>query len=169
MDSVTGDKQLDRKLKALSDSGARKAMRAGITAGMTPLVKALRAAVNAAPVSAALKRSARKTIGKRFGKAKGGEAKGQYQAKVGFGVGKKRSAPKERGKRKGVGIGVANIHWPVLGTLYRRTKAGHDTGAMPAALKGLPAKAIDATKDAVLEAARNKIRETITREAAKKG
>ncbi len=190
--TITGDKALDRKFKRLASSGQRKASKAGIRAGMTPIAKAMRAAINAVPDSEASpsqKRGARKTVGKRFAKGrKGGAARGQYGAKVGFAVGKKRKKLAGKRTRPGVGIGARNIHWFVLGTKKRYTgrrtwttrKGGtrsKSTGNVRRYTGFIKAgKFIDVTKQALassagasIAAARKKIQQVIIKEARKKG
>jgi len=154
--SITGDKAIDRRLANLSKRGSQRAITAGVNAGMTPIVKAIRAAINATSASSELKREARKTVGKRFKKARGRTR----EAKAGFAVGKKK-------KQHGVGISSRNIHWPVLGTDERATKAGGSTGQMPAELEGLTKGAFAASKEPSLIAARKKIIQVIMREAKK--
>ncbi len=167
--TITGDKALDRKFKRLAGSGQRKALRAGIRASMTPIAKAMRAAINASDASPSLKREARKTVGKRFAKGrKGGAARGQYGAKVGFAVAKKKKDAGER-SRPGVGVGSANIHWFVLGTKDRRTKGGHETGKIRGVLGDVTKQALASSASASIAAARKKIQQVIIKEARKKG
>ena len=164
--SITGDKAIDRRLANLSTRGSQRAITAGILAGMTPIAKAMRAAINATSASSELKREGRKAVGKRFKKAKGGAKKGTREAKVGFGVGKKRKKAADRAGG-GVGISAANIQWPVLGTEERATKAGGSTGRMPAVFEGVTESAFAASKEASMAAARAKISQVIMREAKK--
>lgn len=178
MKAITGDKELDKKLRDLSTKGARKAMASGINASLTPIVKAIRAGVNASSASANLKSQARKAVGKRFvrgGTSRMGKTTAQV-AKAGFGVGfsgKRRqkaiASAAGKSKSRGAGISIGNIHWPVLGTAQRRTKTGHPTGAMPRMFGGVVARAFMASKTASLEAARRKLAEVIRKEAQKKG
>lgn len=168
--TITGDKRLDRKLKKLAGPIANRAITAGIRAGMTPVARAMRAAVNASPASATAKRGARKAIGQRFSKNKGGPNKGVREAKVGFGVGRKGARRLEHlssGETRGVGISATNIHWFVLGTDERETKAGHGTGSIPELFAGA-ADAGRAVGSAALAAARKKITQVIEREARKR-
>jgi len=184
--TITGDKQLDRKLIELGDKSAKKAMRAGVNAGLAKIAMAIRAAINATSASPEMKAEARKTIGKRFAKAKAGVSRGEMQAKVGFGVGKKRQtkeqseAQKQARKlqrKKGVGIGAANIHWFVLGTVERHLKrgsvrgpkAGHPTGKITPPFASVIHEAVAASEAAALEAAREKVQQVIIREAQRKG
>ncbi len=166
--TLIGQKALDRKLNHLATHGGKKAARAGINAGLVPLVRALRAAINSTDASPGLKRQARKTIGKRFAKEKGGALKGQFVAKAGFAVGKKKKPP-TGGKSRGVGVGVANIHWFVLGTDPRRTtKTHHYTGRIRNVFDGVTRIAFAGSAQAMVRAARKKIAEVIKREAMKK-
>ena len=167
---LIGRKALDYKLNHLATHGGKKAARAGINAGLVPLVKALRAAINAinaTDVSPKLKRQARKTVGKRFAKAKGGAQKGQFVAKAGFAVGKKKRPPTKTTSR-GVGVGVANIHWFVLGTDPRYTKKGHHhTGQIRNVFDGVTRIAFAGSAKASVYAARVKIASVVKREAMK--
>lgn len=169
MAAITGDAELDRKLRELTEKSADKALEAGVRASLTPLTRALRAAVNASSASPALKRAARQAIGRRAGKKKRGAGKGQFEAKGGFAVGKKKKATAERpAKKRGKGISTNNIHWPVLGTKKRQTKAGKNTGEMPQLLGEVTDQAYAQSKEAMLEAAKKKIGTVIAREAAKR-
>jgi hypothetical protein len=135
-----------------------------------------------------VKRAARKTVGSSVKK----QADGTIGAKVGFGVGKppkkKRLAMHERsvygqggaGLAKGVGLGVANIHWFVLGTRKRYTgdikgkATGHPrhyTGRIRPELKGLVPTAIVGAKGAMISEAARRSAVALKREAmkAKKG
>jgi len=179
--AVLGDKELDRKLRRLATKSSKKAIVAGINASMTPLARSMRKAITAVKASDELKREARRAIGKRFGKNKAGARRGIREAKVGFSVGKKRSAakPKGGGQSRGVGISAANIHWFVLGTHKRYlTKgrgghwplpAGHYTGRIASIFGDVTRLAFAGTSAAMTEAARKKIKQVIEREARKKG
>ncbi len=117
--TLTGSKELDRKLKALAGPIVKKAIRSGIIFGMTPVLKAFKSQVAFAPnASLEAKAAALETLDKRL-IAK----KGQVRAVVGFGVGGKA----KRKKRAGVGIGSRNIHWLVLG-VGAQSKAGGSKG-----------------------------------------
>jgi hypothetical protein len=136
---ITGDDVVDAVLKQIQVRGSDQAIRAAIRAAFQPLKKAIRRAINASPASPRLKAAARLTVASRFAKAKGGAMKGQYQAKVGMGVGRqmrkgyktrfaaqkaKRAGMKRKRTRggktstRGVGVGISStdIHWPILGT-----------------------------------------------------
>lgn len=177
MQALEGVEQLKRKLESLGTTTARRAMRSAVNASMTPIVKAIRAGINATSASTPLKTEARKTIGKRFGKAKGGANRGQVEAKAGFAVGKKPTPANDRTGKKGVGVGVANIHWFVLGTAERRLKkgsvrgpkSGHRTGKIEPPFAGVMQVAVAASQGAALEAARNKLSQILLKEAQRKG
>lgn len=171
MNAITGDKKLDAALTHMAGPAADRAIKAGIRASLSPLVKAMKAAVNSSGASTRMKRAARVTINSRFGKVRGG-AKGEVQAKAGFGVGKQTIARKAKAAArakagKGVGISSTNIHWPVLGTQDRKTKSGKPTGAMPTVFGGLAAKAFRSAKSAMMSQYKQKIAATIAKEAAK--
>ncbi len=126
---VTGDKQLEKRMAALSGKELRAASRKAIGKGLRIVAKAMKAEVPS-PY-----KDAKKAIGSRFNK-KGGPNRDQVQAKAGAGVGiskkamrkraeKQKAKRKEQGKKSGVGLGAPNIHWAILGTgLRKRTKAG---------------------------------------------
>lgn len=122
---VTGIKELDARLKSLDEKVQRKLGKRAVSAALRVLAKSIKAQV---PPS---NKSVRKAINSRFSKTKGGANRGLTEAKVGAGVGKQKK-PEGRGKRPGVGISGNNVHWWILGTQERQTKAGHLTGAMPA-------------------------------------
>jgi pyruvate dehydrogenase complex dehydrogenase (E1) component len=141
--SVTGLKNLDRKLARLQKEVAPKAAKAGTQAALTLVAKGMRQAVNSTDASTALKAEARRAIGSKV--RKGGTDKfGKTRepvAKVGFAVGKKRkkavaASQKARGERaakgkaggKGVGVSAQNIHWFVLGTKKRTVTTGRFAG-----------------------------------------
>lgn len=175
---VSGLPQIDAKLKHLSRDGSKKAIVAGVRAGLTPIRRAMRSAINASSASPALKREVRKTIGSRFNKKIG---RGQYGAKVGFAVGKKRASTAMRknrsaasnvtssGAAKGVGASANDIHWFVLGTVGRHTMSpSRYVGIIPAIFDGVTDKAIAASSGASLEAARQKIKQVLEREAKRR-
>ncbi|MFA7121295.1 MAG: hypothetical protein WC277_07420 [Bacilli bacterium] len=189
--TLTGDKELARRLDQLSKSGAKKACRAGLNAGANPILKAARAAVNSAPMPAgagqgwaSLKKTARQSLRKRF-------VKGKLDVIIGFGVGStKTKAAKKRKmsaheryvagqgfdrRLKGAGISEANIHWFVLGTAarYAKTVRGKSlkraryTGTVSATLAGIIPNATMQSAGTSVDAARRKIAEVIEREASK--
>jgi hypothetical protein len=170
--TISGTEDLARKLDRLGGTVARRAMRSAVNASLMPVTKTLRAAINSSPASPELKRQARKTIGKTIGKIKGGPGRGQMQAKAGYAVGKK-TTKAERAGKKGVGIGVANIHWFVLGTDKRYLKYGsikgpkanHPTGKIKPPLAGTMQQAVAALSGAALEAARAKLSAILLKEA----
>jgi hypothetical protein len=124
MDAVQGLTELQRTLTELAGAGNRKMLRAAIGATMTVTAKAVREAVNGTPAGPEVKREARKLVGKRF--IRGDEGGVMARAKVGFGVGKRTKAAREKAaakaagrQRDGVGISSNDIHWFVLGTEER--------------------------------------------------
>lgn len=182
--AVIGHKILDRKLGRLATTASDKAITAGVRAMMTPIAKAMRSAVNAATVprkKSHLKAEARKSIGSRFTAPKMGKRRGIKEAKVGFSVGKAGKAVKRakaaRGKRlakgkgggKGVGISAQNIHWFVLGTAERQHKSGHPTGKIDPVFEDVTRIAFAASLGASINAAAQKIKQVIHKEARKKG
>lgn len=165
--AIDGLPQAQRKLSHLAESASRKALTAGIRAGMTPLGKAMRAAINAADASPELKRAARKSIGQRFARPRGG-ARDERAARVGFAVGKKRGTLLTAHKSRGVGLGVANIHWFVLGTDERKQKSGHETGRIRDVFGDATSQAVASSAAASIDAARRKISQVILKEAQKR-
>jgi len=171
--TLSGDKQLIRKLSHLKGRGAQKATDAGLRAALTPVGKALRAAVNASGASPELKRAARASIGQRF------QRRAKVRGKVGFGVGKpakkKRMTAHQRnvygqggaGLVRGVGVSATNIHWFVLGTDQRVTSAGRVTGSIEDVFSGVTDTAVDASIGPALEAARAKMEQVFLRESRK--
>lgn len=187
--TVIGQKALERTLRRLATTASDKAITAGVRASMVSIAKAMRAAVNSTSASSELKREARKSIGSRFAKPKMGNRRGIKEAKVGFSVGKSGKAIKRagaaRGKRiaagksgsKGVGVSAQNIHWFVLGTKKRflkkgsarGPKAGHPTGVIRNVFGGVTRLAFAGSAAAAVNAARQKIKQVMLREARKKG
>lgn len=169
-DDLQGFDQLLAKLTKLEDKKEKRIARAGVSAGIKALVAAQKAAVNSAPISGALKAAARKAIGKRIVKDQGAIVAG----KAGFGVGKstrkKRESAHQRHMRgqggahetKGVGASAANIHWFVLGTQERETAGGHGTGEVPSLLAGAIQTASTGAGEAMINAARDKIKKLIS-------
>lgn len=152
MTFVTGDVQIDRKLRELKQSAQNKIARPALTKAARLSAKAMKS-----EVPANLK-DAKRAIGYKV-KVKGTE---EIVAKAGAGVGIKRSKlTKQLEKQKvrraghpGVGISAANIHWFLLGTEERVTKEGHKTGRMPPQMQAIKAgyqksesQAIAAMKD----------------------
>jgi hypothetical protein len=139
---LTGDKQLLKALNSVRDSVARNAMKTAITKAARILAKEMK---NAVPVQF---KAAKVLFGSRMQRATGG----MFAAKAGAGVGNtaKKEAKRGKGKRKGVGMSGANIHWMVLGTksrtvkktrMYRNGKlvevTNWPTGEMPGILKNV--------------------------------
>lgn len=156
--TITGDKRLDRKLRHLAGKAQRKVVRAGIGKGMTILSRGIR---NAIPPS---QKSAKKTIGRRHKKNK---ITGQYEAKVGLGVGKQTKSKKQRDpSRPGVGISKANIHWLVLGTKGRHKDTGQRTGRMEKAPDWVK-QGVRATEKEAYNAMRDVMRQKVIEEARK--
>lgn len=169
--TVTGDKQIQRKLRHLGTRVAKRAMTAGINASMTVLNKGMRAAINATDVDSNLKREARRSIGKRFkrgGTSRMGVTTAQV-AKLGFKVGKKKAKQDKRttSSSGGVGASVRNIHWFVLGTKERRHDSGSPTGRIQGVFGNVTAQAMASSSGAAVVAARAKVGQVILRDARK--
>jgi hypothetical protein len=138
-DTVEGLDQILRKLSYLETKGADKVLSAMIRGQLNAIEKQMKKDTDSKV------KEGRKGVRSRF---KNKKKKNWIQAKVGFGVGKKKkNAPKfvrKGNKRGGVGISAQNIHWWVAGTKSRQTKRNADRGAMPSMQPGLAA--IAATK-----------------------
>jgi hypothetical protein len=156
--SLTGLKELDAKLRNLANRELRKIARAGIKAGLREMAKGIRREIPAQY------KDAKKAIGVNARKARVGDAKGQYQAKVGAGVGKKAKAPAER-SGSGVGLSAANIHWAILGTGERHTQTGASTGAMPAILGGIVQRGVATSEAAAIAAVQSKMAAQLAKSA----
>lgn len=161
MSSLTGHKELDRMLRKLADKTAKKAAAGGVRASLTPVAQAMRKGVTASGAPADVKRAARKTIKAKVKKSRGFVG----SAKVGFGVGKQREAKRSGKRTGGVGISGANVHWFVLGTGQRQTASGRSTGSIDPALSGIAADAVQASRQAAVDAAKKKIRAIIEKDA----
>jgi hypothetical protein len=149
--TIKGEKELLAKLEMLHKSSAYRAVKAGASKSMQVAAKAIKKAI---PPKY---KEARKGIGWKAAKGKSGLQKGVFRARAGVGVGVKRSkiqaAKKaDRKGRKGVGIGAANFHWLVLGTSFRTTEAGRNTGSTKPEFPGFATKAIAPVKSQMLAA-----------------
>lgn len=173
---ITGADEILKKLENLGTKSAKKIARSAINKGLRIVTKSMKTEVPAQY------KDAKRAIGSRFDK-KGGENKDEVRAKAGVAVGfgrKKLSNMKkaDRSGRPGVGIGVQNLMWFVLGTNERQTgskksgkgqkstgKAVHSTGRMrpilPNVIKAGYRKAESSAMDAIL----NGLSEGITKEA----
>lgn len=97
--------------------------------------------------------------------------------KVGVGVGKvskarqkkvdARTAAHKAGQAQGVGIGPQNVHWFVLGTKSRQTKAGHSTGVMPPQVPNIVKDGVAKGYPKAVQAMIESVRAGIEREAKK--
>lgn len=173
---VFGLAHIERQLQQLRDVVGPKVLHAGLKAALKPLAKEMRKAVSASGASTELKRSARKAVGARFTKDKR-KKKGDQQAKVGLGVGKRSKKPQREAGRKGVGLSKENIHWATLGTANRRLKkgsqrgpkAGHPTGRMPPVLEHVTDQALAVGAPAAVDAAKQKMKAVLLKGFSKKG
>lgn len=143
---VEGLDEILATLTTLETKSADKVLAAMIRGQMAPIQKQMKADTDSKV------KEGRKGVRSRF---KNNKKKNWILAKVGFGVGPKKTQKPRRSKRTGrggVGISAQNIHWWVAGTKERRTKGhkvrtrsqGHSTGKMPSFQPGLAA--IAATK-----------------------
>ena len=124
MSVITGDKQLNKLLRTMRGTAARRATNLGMRKAGQQLAKDIKATIPSRY------KSVRKAVGWRNLKVREAPDGG---AKVGGAVGKKKNktTQKDRKGRKGVGIDARNIHWWFMGTGQRKTKTGRRTGAMP--------------------------------------
>lgn len=118
---VLGSKELQKKLERLRTSTQNKLQRAAALAGLRVITKAIKAEVPSTW------KEGKKAIGFSFARGKGKHL-GHTFAKSGVGAGIRKKArgkqatkAKSRKGRKGVGIGVSNLHWFVMGTAERFT------------------------------------------------
>lgn len=115
---ITGDAELEKRLKGLADKSADRVARAALGGALSATAKVMR---RAAPVGATgnLKRS----IGSRFEK---GTKKNKPQAKVGINVGKRTAKKKNAlSERFGEKMAAPHSHLVGLGTKRRiRTRLG---------------------------------------------
>lgn len=159
MSTITGDKEIDRKLKHLASKGQKRVARSGIGKAMTVLSRGIR---NAIPPNY---KSAKKAIGRRNKKNKHTH---KHEAKVGLGVGKQTKSKKQRDPRKpGVGISKTNIHWLILGTSTRSRDKGGPTGRMPAIGQGWVQQGVKASEAEAIRAMHEQMRKKIEEEARK--
>lgn len=128
---LTGVAELDAKLAELKLGTANKIARPALTKAARMLLKKMKQAVP----------SPYKDVKRALGMVvdtKGGKSRNQQRAKVGAAVGKSSKAEqKDRNGKPGVGIGSKNVHWFLLGTKARQTKAGKSTGTMQPIMPGL--------------------------------
>ena len=145
MQGTKGVQEFLAALKKIQGELPKKVQRPAMSKALTVFKRAMKA-----EVPANLK-DLKRTIGSSFKKPKSGPGQWIAQAKVGAGVGVKRRGfmTSDRTGKKGVGIGLTNTHWFLLGTgerktgfKTRKTKAGmtskatgnkvRRTGRMPA-------------------------------------
>lgn len=118
---VLGVKKLQKKLHGLRQSTKNKLERSAVSAGLRVTAKAIKSEVPSTW------KEGRKAIGYSFSRGKG-KWMGSTFAKAGVGAGirkktrdKRNQSKSDRSGRKGVGIGVGNFHWFILGTAERET------------------------------------------------
>lgn len=119
---LTGVEECDKLLQSVGKKIGNRVARRVLNSGVRLAAKKIKAQTDI--------RSVKKAIG---GSVKKKHRATEIVAKAGAGVAiKKSKAAPKGGTRGGVGIGAANVHWYILGTAERRTKAGKSTGRMPA-------------------------------------
>ncbi len=167
---ILGIPELDARLEGLKLAVANRIARGGLAKGVRVAVKKIKAEVPST------QKHLRKAIGGYVKKQKRGANKGIVEAKAGAAVGKKKAAQTSeaaaakasRGKRGGVGISAANIHWYIMGTGDRvrtRVNPGQRSGKMPA--NPIVQRAMATGKGPVLAAVKDGVMDGIAREAAK--
>lgn len=156
---ITGDKALDKVLANLQAGAEKKVMKPAIAAGLRVAAKAMKAAVPANM------KDAKKAIGSRFNKSR---RTGEVMAKAGAGVGMKAAKiakqvakqSEKRAGRPGVGVGVRNIMWFILGTKSRQTESGKSTGSMPSQMNPVQegfSRSVGAVMQKIIDVARTKL------------
>lgn len=123
--TITGDKQLDRKLQQLGKRG-RTIARQATKQGGTVLAKEIR---RRAPVGKT--KSLKKSIGAKSGRSKG-NGEGVITAKAGVNVGKKKKSRTTKSGRVIKANYAPHGHLATLGTKARRTKSGANRGSVKA-------------------------------------
>lgn len=159
--SITGVRELDRRLRRLDDKVARRLASAAVRSGLRLLVKEIKSGL---PTEL---KEAKTAVGWRFKKSTTRDGK---DAKVGFGVGKRSSEAKRSGRNSGgIGITKQNVHWFVLGTPSRTQETtGRSTGRMPGILENVvPRSVLSGSAGAVRKMQQN-LRKGIEREARKR-
>lgn len=164
---LTGIKEVDDRLKEMKTAAANRAARAGLNAGGRVLLKGIKTDIPSRY------KDAKRAMGMKTKMEKGGPNKGHTVTKVGAAVGKKKpNANMTKRKRRGVGIGLRNIHWFLLGTKERFIKggprAGQSTGQMlkngQAPLEGLVPRKFAELRTTVMQVIKEKTLEQIYRE-----
>lgn len=156
--TITGNKEIDRKLKRLATSGQKRVARAALGKALTVLARGIRNAIDPK------QKSAKKTVGTKNKKNK---KTGIHEAKVGLGVGKRTKSKKERTSKAGVGISKENIHWLTLGTTERTTDYGKSTGAMPPVGRGWVKKGVKAAEPEAVRVMQETMKKKIEDEVRK--
>lgn len=164
--NITGDKQLDHALEMLKSVAIGRVRRSAVGKALRVIAKGMKGQIP--PEYKEMKRA----IGSRYAKEKGGPDRGETRAKVGLGVGMtskklKSFKRKDRPGQPGLGIQPENVHWFVLGTKSRRTKAGQSTGQMPALLENVIRQGYEASAASAASAMVDGIRQGLEREAAR--
>lgn len=136
---VLGVKKLQRQLKHLTTSQARRIMASALLAASRPV-----------------RDNARRAVPQKFRHVRphinirSMRGKGSYPVRIKIGSAVKMNKAKQatehrrrvgnRPRGSGVGISGQNWHWPVLGTAKRYTKSGRYTGRMPKMVPDFMAK-----------------------------
>ena len=162
--SVTGDRELDRKLGRLRQRVQTKLKKAAVRSALGVAAKEIKKNVPSRF------KNVRRSIGWRLGKDK----RYVLAAKVGWRIGKTARKAIDKGNRtskKGVGIGARNFHWIELGagvdTGGRYTKAGKYTGIMAAKKTDAVPRGWAASESKVVATMAGSLKRGIEREAAK--
>lgn len=183
-EAIKGLKKMRRKLDALARKGSKRVARAGAVGMAAPLRREIRRGVKATKVpkpksgeASTLKRNVRQAISSSI-KLKGGD----YELKVGFGVGKQAKGRRVKAKARaveggGVGISARNVHWAILGTgefskktrsKRRKKSSGASTGSTEAVFEGVVQVAVAAGSKPALREAAKRAKIALQKEARKR-
>jgi len=165
--SVTGDRELDRKLKTLRDSVEKKIKKAAVKSALGIAVKAIKREVPSRF------KSVRKSMGVRVGSNKNYILLAKVGWRIGPGARKaiKNEAAISRAQGTGKGISGQNFHWWILGAGYksggRFHESGKSTGVMKDQDKDIIPRGWAASESKVVTKLAERLKIGIEREAAK--
>ena len=133
---LKGERELNRKLKTLRESAAKRAVQRGLSKAAQYSLKGVKGTIPSKY------KDVRKAVGWRA--LKRSQNANEPGAKVGAGVGKRgkkyyATTIADRSGRSGVGFSVANIHWWFAGTKKRSTgstRTSHKAGQSARRLTG---------------------------------
>ena len=157
---ITGDKALDRKLRAMGAKVEKRVVRSAMSKALTVLKKAIQSEVPIGPT-----KNLKRAIGKRLEQIEG---LGITDGKAGVNVGKRTPARIRASAKLGLGVGGApHGHLVGLGTKPRfHKKSGKFVGWMPS--NNFVQRGVDKGMAAYLLKLRQAVKKGIEREAAKR-